>query len=97
MSSTSKVYPTSIFQFHAATVYRHQPILQRLSSILTRAGSIALQKNNWNTVTQNLTDQINTNNASIPVYQQTINQELQAADAYVDYGDNTSSQTSNTI
>lgn len=46
-------------------------------------GTAATQLQDWNTETQNLTDQINTDNASIELLQQTVNQELQAADASV--------------
>jgi flagellar capping protein FliD len=46
-------------------------------------GTAAAQINDWNTKAQNLTDQINTKNAAISKLQQTINQQLQAADAAV--------------
>lgn len=80
-------------------------------------GSVANQMTDWNTESQTLTDQIDAKNASVELLQQTINQELQAADAsvadlasqqsiltanltslaYVDYGYNTSTSTTNGI
>jgi predicted nucleic acid-binding Zn-ribbon protein len=44
-------------------------------------GSITAQQANWTTTSTNLTDEINTKNAQVLAMEQTLNQQLQAADA----------------